>query len=197
MKSYTVYKHTNKINGKIYIGITSQKNVEDRWKNGKGYGTQHFGRSIAKYGWDNFEHSVIAEGLSKEDACEMERILISAYDSTNRDKGYNETLGGDGGGMYGKHHTEEAKNKISEARKRDGFTDEHKRHISESKRGSKHHYAKKVYQYTKEMEFVKEWSYMSEAAKELDICKTSISMCCLGQRPSAGGYIWRYEIEKR
>lgn len=193
MRKYTVYKHVNKANGKVYVGITAQQNVNDRWRNGTAYAGQHFGRAIAKYGWDNFDHIIIASGLTKDDACEMERILIKAYDSTNPKKGYNETLGGDGGNFYNKHHTEEAKEKIRQARKRDGFSEEHKKHISEAKSGAKHHYAKKVYQYTKDLEFVKEWSYMTEAAKELGICKTSISLCCLKQRPSAGAYIWSYE----
>lgn len=195
MRTYTVYKHVNKTNGKVYVGITCQK-AKDRWGKGGKYQTQHFGNAINKYGWDGFDHIIIAEQLSKEDACEMERLLIKAYDSANPQNGYNETLGGDGGGMYGKHHTEDAKRKISEARKKNGFTDEHRLHISESKQGTKHPSAKKVYQYTKDMKFIKEWSYMSKAAKELDICKTSISLCCLGQRPSAGGYIWSYKKQR-
>ena len=35
-KTWTVYMHTNKINNKVYVGITSQK-VQNRWNNGKGY----------------------------------------------------------------------------------------------------------------------------------------------------------------
>ena len=195
--SYTVYQHKNKINGKVYIGITAQRSANDRWRNGSAYMGQHFGRAIAKYGWNNFDHIIIATGLTKEDACTMERILIKAYDATNPQKGYNETLGGDGGGMYKKHHTEEAKEKISKARKEIGFSAEHKKHISEAKSGTKHHQAKKVYQYTKDMEFIKEWSYMTEASNELGICKGNISLCCLGKRPSAGGFVWKYEMIAR
>ena len=105
--------------------------------------------------------------------------------------------GGGGGGMYKKHHTEEAKEKISKARKEIGFSAEHKKHISEAKSGTKHHQAKKVYQYTKDMEFIKEWSYMTEASNELGICKGNISLCCLGKRPSAGGFVWKYEMIAR
>ena len=38
MKKYTIYIHKNKINGKVYIGQTSQK-PEKRWDNGRGYET--------------------------------------------------------------------------------------------------------------------------------------------------------------
>lgn len=192
MKQYTVYKHTNKINGKVYIGITCQ-NVKDRWGRGSTYQAQHFGRAIKKYGWDSFEHLIIAKCLSRKDACELERLLIKAYDSTNPQKGYNEALGGDGGGMYKKHHTKESKEKISKARKKNGFTETHKKHISESKQGVKHHFAKKVFQYTKDGEFIKEWEYMSLAAKELKISKGNIGQVCNGNRKTAGGFIWKYE----
>lgn len=192
MNNYIVYKHTNKTNGKVYIGITSQR-IQDRWKGGSGYRSQHFSRAIKKYGWDGFTHEVVAENLSKEDACELERILIKAYKATEPNHGYNQALGGEGGGMYNKHHTESAKEKIRKARKRDGFTEEHKRHISESKQGVKHHMAKKVYQYTKDGEFIREWDYMSLASKELNINKANIGEVCHGNRKTAGGYIWKYE----
>lgn len=97
-KTYCVYKHTNKLNGKVYIGITSQK-PEKRWKNGYGYeGNEYFYRAIQKYGWhDGFDHEILTNGLNKETACEMEIELIKAYDSTNPNKGYNFSFGGDCG----------------------------------------------------------------------------------------------------
>ena len=192
MDNYIVYKHTNKTNGKVYIGMTCQR-IEARWKGGSGYCNQHFSRAIKKYGWDGFSHEIIAQNLSKEDACELERILIKSYNATEPEYGYNQALGGDGGGMYKRHHSESAKKKISKARKENGFTEEHKRHISESKRGVKHHLAKKVYQYTKDGKFIKEWDYMSLAAEELNINKANIGEVCNGNRRTAGGYIWKYE----
>lgn len=95
MKTFFVYSHINKINDKIYIGITSQARVKDRWKNGKGYkNSPHFYSAIQKYGWENFEHNIIASGLSIEEAEKMERELITKYDTTNKDKGYNIQTGG-------------------------------------------------------------------------------------------------------
>ena len=67
-KKYTVYKHTNKLNNKVYIGITSRK-VEVRWGvDGCGYiSSPHFMSAIIKYGWDNFEHDILFENLTKEE----------------------------------------------------------------------------------------------------------------------------------
>lgn len=192
MKTFVLYKHTNKANGKVYIGITSQE-PDERWKNGKGYMNMHFARAINKYGWDGFEHEIIKTGLSKEEACLAERCLIKLYDATNPNKGYNSATGGMGGGFYKKHHSKESKEKIRAARIRDGFTEEHKRHISEAKRGANHHCAKKCYQYTKEGTLIKVWDYMSQAAEELHINKANIGEVCNGNRKTAGGFCWAYE----
>lgn len=173
--------------------MTSQ-NVQHRWKNGKGYRSMHFEKAIHKYGWDNFSHEVVADGLTRSEACQLEKQLISEHNATDPQYGYNCALGGDGGGMYNKHHTTETKDKIRAARIRDGFSEEHKAHISESKRGAKHHFAKRVYQYTKDGTFVKAWDYMSLASKELGINKANIGETCNGNRKSAGGFIWTYEM---
>jgi len=97
--NYKVYAHINKVNGKIYIGLTKQK-PETRWKNGNGYKTHvYFYNAIKKHGWDNFEHEIIASGLTKEEAGNFEKLLIKKLDITNDEKGYNL----DKGGTYGLH----------------------------------------------------------------------------------------------
>lgn len=190
--AYCVYCHTNKINGKKYIGITKQT-PDKRWKNENGYSSQHFSRAIQKYGWNNFEHTILMNNLTKNQACYYERFYIKKYETTLPEKGYNETLGGDGGGMYNKHHTQEAREKISEARKIIGFSETHKRHISESKTGIKHHLARPVYQYSKDGTFIKKWDYMNEAAKTLNLSRGAISNVCLGRAKTSGGFVWSYK----
>ena len=109
---YVVYCHTNKINGKRYIGITSRK-PEYRWKNGEGYShNHHFYCSIKKYGWDNFSHDILYSDLSKEEAWEIEKSLIEKYGTTNQDKGYNIGTGGEHG-AEGSRRTEAQKIKKS------------------------------------------------------------------------------------
>ena len=126
-KKYTVYKHISP-SGKVYIGITSMP-VKRRWDNGRGYiNNKYFQRAICKYGWDNFEHVILFEGLRKEEVCLMEKCYIALYDSINSDKGYNINLGGyvlseetkkkigdshrgEKHYLYGKHLPEETKKK--------------------------------------------------------------------------------------
>ena len=92
--TYSVYCHMNKMNGKRYVGITKDKPV-DRWgKDGNGYKTQVFGRAIEKYGWDNFEHKILFENLSKKEAENKEIELIAFYQSNKPDYGYNVSGGG-------------------------------------------------------------------------------------------------------
>lgn len=111
-KEYCVYKHTAP-NGKVYIGQTCQK-PEQRWKNGNGYSNnEYFTRAIQKYGWGNFEHEILYNGLTKDEANMLEIELIKKYDSTNKDYGYNLEHGGYG---KGKHSIETLK-KMSENRK--------------------------------------------------------------------------------
>lgn len=92
--NYKIYVHINKINGKMYIGQTCQ-NVEDRWRDGNGYkNCCYFGNAIQKYRWDNFEHIVLIDNLSLEEANIFEEELIKKYDTTNRNVGYNIYYGG-------------------------------------------------------------------------------------------------------
>lgn len=90
--NYSVYVHTNKINGKKYVGQSS--NIIERQKNGgKNYfSSTKFHRAIQKYGWENFTHEILYENLNKEAANKIERDLIKKYDSINN--GYNIQEGG-------------------------------------------------------------------------------------------------------
>ena len=76
MNNYTVYKHTAP-HGKVYVGITSQNPVR-RWRpDGSGYMQNfHFWNAIKLYGWDSFQHEIIASGLSKSEAFNLEVELI-------------------------------------------------------------------------------------------------------------------------
>lgn len=93
-RPYTVYKHTNKENGKVYVGIT-RRTPERRWQRGAGYVGTLFGNAIRKYGWDNFEHEIIATSLTKNEACSMEIELIAKHRSNEYEYGYNKSCGGE------------------------------------------------------------------------------------------------------
>lgn len=94
-KNYCVYVHTNKMNGKKYVGITSRK-PEQRWDRGHGYfSNKHFYKAILKEGWnEGFEHEVLFTDLTKEEAEKYEKEYIAFYQSNNPKYGYNQTKGG-------------------------------------------------------------------------------------------------------
>lgn len=101
-KAWTVYCHVNKTNGKMYIGITGRSDPRLRWgRSGAKYRQcSRFYNAIKKYGWDGFEHRILDDGLSKEEASEKERDYVSFYETDNPDKGYNIQQGGySAGGM--------------------------------------------------------------------------------------------------
>jgi len=95
-KNYKVYMHKNKVNGKVYIGQTSRE-LHRRWDNGNGYKKcTLFNRAIQKYGWDNFDHILLDENLTKEEADIKEREYIKKYKSYIPQFGYNISMGGAG-----------------------------------------------------------------------------------------------------
>ena len=95
---YFVYVHVNKINGKKYYGQTCAPTPEQRFhKDGSGYiRSPYFWSAIQKYGWDNFEHIILHEGLTKDEADNLEKFYIKQDDTMNPLHGYNRTKGGDG-----------------------------------------------------------------------------------------------------
>lgn len=133
MEEYTVYKHTSP-SGKVYIGITRRK-PEYRWWNGNGYRNhKHFFNAILKYGWENITHEILLTGLTKEQAEAEEKRLISEYNATDPQYGYNKTYGGE----TGVKHTSETKEKISKKLAEYYSTEENKKAAAERMLGKKH-----------------------------------------------------------
>lgn len=220
---YKVYKHTAP-NGKIYIGITRLA-PEKRWLNGRGYArNQHFYKAIKKYGWDNFTHEIVATFETASEACAEEQRLIQLYDTTNPEKGYNGTSGGE---HY--EHTPETKEKLRQAHlgnsynKGVPFTEERKRHLSEHHadvRGEKNpNYGKKKppeeiarrlahREYKKGsdhpaakpiLQFTKDGIFVkrwgSIAEAADQYCRTCIKDCLKGKYKVGNGFVWKYESE--
>lgn len=129
-KSCCVYCHTNKINGKRYVGITSNDPYK-RWQSGNGYKhNAYFTNAIKKYGWDNFEHEIIISNIEEEYAKSWEKMLINLYHSNDRDFGYNLSSGGEP--MSGVKHTDATKHKMSVAAKNKVVTQETREKISKA-----------------------------------------------------------------
>lgn len=110
---YYVYKITNKINDKIYIGKT--KNLEIRWKkhlqNSRNINiNKPFYNSIRKYGSENFSIEIISTYIDEEESYIGEIMWIKHYQSNDLTKGYNLSAGGRGN--CGWHHTEKSKNHL-------------------------------------------------------------------------------------
>ena len=94
-KVWKVYCHTNKVNGKKYIGITSGSLRKRFGVEGRGYSqSRYFANAINKYGWENFDHDVIADGLTRDEASDLERYLIAKFHTQDKSKGYNIRSGG-------------------------------------------------------------------------------------------------------
>ena len=127
-----IYIHTNKINGKKYIGQTCQE-PEIRWKNGSNYkSSTYFYSAIQKYGWNNFDHKIIAKNLTKKEADLIEKTLIKCFNTTDMRFGYNLCSGGSRG-----IQNEITRKKISIAnkgKKRPPRTEEYRKKLSETQK---------------------------------------------------------------
>lgn len=206
-----IYKITNKINNKIYIGITT-RTLETRWKEHLRHSSQKIDIAINEFGKENFIIEQIEE-CSNEMLDEREQFWISYYNSFN--DGYNLTSGGrDNKVIFKPNKIEEVlilwnngygqkgiteltglnvetvrnyllKNGITkeDIRKRQGQL------IAKSK-------AKFVNQYDLNGNFIKTWKSIAEAARAFN-AKTgsNITSVCKGERKSAYGYKWKYTNE--
>ena len=141
MKIYSIYKVTNLVNNKSYIGFDS--NWPNRKKahiscsfnkKSKEY-NYSLHQAIRKYGSNNFDWSVIYQS-SEGNHCltHMEPYFIHDCNSfLGNGQGYNTTLGGDG--CLGYKHSDEIKLKISKKLKNKPKSQNHKNNLSNSKKG--------------------------------------------------------------
>lgn len=116
-RKFTIYCHTNKVNGKPYVGQTVDS-MEGRWKEHlsaakKNRGSRIFGHAIRKYGPDAFGHEVldVVDTQAEADLAEVKWIGLKKSRSPH---GYNLALGGGGPG----YHHEDSKALIAESSKR-------------------------------------------------------------------------------
>ena len=99
-----IYKVTNKINGKVYIGKT-KRSIEARWKQhcyDVGSKHSHFKLqdAIKKFGAEAFTVEQIDIAVSNDEANAKEMFWIEHYDSI--ENGYNTSPGGKNGGRHKK-----------------------------------------------------------------------------------------------
>jgi group I intron endonuclease len=139
---YTIYKCVNTINGKVYVGFDSQwPNRQKIHKSNHKKVCYKFYNAILKYGWENFEWTIIYQSKDREHTLKtMEPQFIKEYDSFKN--GYNSTLGGEGVfGLKRKFSKEEIENKrkfmlgnqIGKANKGKFFSEERKQKLRKPK----------------------------------------------------------------
>ena len=220
---YCVYKHTFP-NGKVYIGITCQK-PSARWRtDGSGYRptngrTNRIWNAIKKYGWANVEHEILFDGLSKKEAEQKEIYLISLYNSTDDNYGYNISKGGNAPSitpeirekislsrvgknygyigefapMYGKHHSDETRTKIrmvTTGENNPFYGKHHSEDIKQHQRDIRKDISKSVIQKDMDGNIINKFQSIHYASKYTGVNRQCISFCLKGIYKTAGGFIW-------
>lgn len=233
---FLVYMHVNKINGKVYVGMTHHVNPNKRW----GYSGQlythsvKFANAINKYGWDNFEHIILCR-TTKDRAIAIEKTLIAHYKKLGIS--YNLADGGEGTEciteknrkiisermrnnhpMKGKHHTPEARARISEANRRRIYTEAQKAQLREAGKIGRAKMKSKDWHYPEESRR-RTAEALSKPVLQLDLNgnvlhefpstrvadefvnngkrNNHIADVCNGKRKTASGYMWKYKEERR
>lgn len=195
-RRYSLYVHTTPSNKK-YVGITNRE-PSARWrKDGKGYrNNPYFYNAIQKYGWDNIIHNILADNLTEEEAIKAEMELIEKLHTTDREYGYNHSLGGE--------HPSNNMANVEEYRLKQAMTThelwknpEFRKKATSTRKPPPNHspsFARKpVLQFTKDGEFVARFESVREAAKSINAQIMKISNCCNGWSKSSHGFVWKFE----
>lgn len=182
-----VYIIRNKINSKVYIGITS-RTLEKRFKQHlqlakRGERFQLY-KAIREYGKENFYIEQICECKTKEASKKLEKFYINKFDSF--EKGYNMTIGGSGTDYWlGAKHKESTKLLISKKLRGNSNSKFRKNFV-------------KIEQLDSDGNVISIFDSVKEAAEANDIKSPSdISSYCRGGKKSfSKGFIFRYASRK-
>ena len=204
-----IYKITNLINHKIYIGLTTNT-IEHRWKQHTNSADRPDAyyllyRAINKYGIENFKIEEL-EQCDNNLLKEREKYWIKKMDSFYLNGyGYNMTYGGEGVTKYSNEQILNLWNKglkASEIAKELGAHpttigerlktllppgEARKRHINSNK--------KSVLQYDIFGNLIKQWESATQAEKELDMSAGNITRCCKKNRVIANNFLWKYSFD--
>ena len=134
-----IYKITNQVNGKVYIGQTNLPSVQNRFDAHVKKANRHVNRylydAMNHYGIDNFSIEEL-EHCDKDELDSREIYWISYYQSNNKEFGYNMTYGGGGGITWlNGPNREVILNKIRTANTGKKRSEEFSRHMSEVRKG--------------------------------------------------------------
>lgn len=221
MRTYYIYKATNRINGKCYIGQT----VDYRsrvWQHQRCYEKEKckFHDAIQEFGFDNFDWKILKTCENKKEADKSERYYIEYYNSY-RD-GYNENKGGVGGhnavpvvclslnGEFIKRYDSAAdaekdgfnnvnvilccKNKLYTCKKHlFMFEEDYLKHGAKKYVKPESKCSKPVIQCDMNGNFINEFRSVQQAARETGSSRTSISGVLTGKYKSANGFIFTYK----
>lgn len=179
-RNYTVYAHRSKLDHKVYIGATRQP-LSKRFASGLGYTKcTRFWQAIQEQGFHNFDHIVIADGLTKSQAMKMEESLVDLLGTMNPNVGYNMRKGGE-------HNIpcEEICKKISKAQM--GHTVNPT--LTEKQ---KKLFGRPVVQLSRDGTFLFAYASLKEAARDVSGNATNIWAACNGKQATSYGFKWRF-----
>ena len=202
-----IYKITNLLNNKIYVGQT-KRTLEERMSEHCRKDKLPVDYAIKKYGIENFSVEILDTAETEQELDQKEMKWVAFYNCVtpngyNLTKGSRKTIGykhtkeakekmkkarstaylGSGNPFYGKHHSEEQKKKWGEIRK--GLN-----HLTEEqiKNLRKSHFTKAVLC----VETGEVFDTIKTAAEKYNIVATHITRVCRGRRKTTGGYHWKY-----
>lgn len=173
-KIYSLYKITNLLNNKNYIGVT-KRNPKERFAEHKKPSSKSFiSRAIQSNGANNFSFEILLTEIENKDISDLECEYIKKYNSL-LPNGYNADIGGV---EYHKH------------------SDYVKQIISEKGKGNKNSkYVADVLMYDEQGNLLNRFQTAREAARYLgsESKNVGINYCLNNKQKTAYGYIWKYD----